>query len=86
MTVYEQDSALNSRPRDWDFGIYWAQVPLVRSYEWYLSYSDPSIHNRVRQSAFLSILNGKLRMPKSTITRLAQTRSCPYSMDKRKIS
>ena len=30
MTVFEQDASLDARPRDWDFGIYWAQVPLVR--------------------------------------------------------
>ncbi|KKY17442.1 putative monooxygenase fad-binding protein [Phaeomoniella chlamydospora] len=27
-TVFEQDKALDARPRDWNFGIYWAQVPL----------------------------------------------------------
>lgn len=26
--VFEQDAALDSRPRDWNFAIYWAQVPL----------------------------------------------------------
>ena len=25
MTVFEQDASPTSRPRDWDFGIYWAQ-------------------------------------------------------------
>ncbi|KAK7052878.1 hypothetical protein VNI00_004198 [Paramarasmius palmivorus] len=28
-TVFEQDAALDARPRDWDFGIYWAQTPLA---------------------------------------------------------
>ncbi|KAF2160539.1 hypothetical protein M409DRAFT_59808 [Zasmidium cellare ATCC 36951] len=28
VTVYEQDPSPDSRPRDWNFGIYWAQVPL----------------------------------------------------------
>ncbi|EME81231.1 uncharacterized protein MYCFIDRAFT_47104, partial [Pseudocercospora fijiensis CIRAD86] len=28
VTVYEQDASLHARPRDWNFGIYWAQVPL----------------------------------------------------------
>lgn len=28
VTVYEQDASLEARPRDWNFGIYWAQVPL----------------------------------------------------------
>ncbi|KAK7052879.1 hypothetical protein VNI00_004199 [Paramarasmius palmivorus] len=27
-SIFEQDTALDSRPRDWDFGIYWAQTPL----------------------------------------------------------
>ena len=28
VTVYDQDAALDARPRDWNFGIYWAQIPL----------------------------------------------------------
>ncbi|KUI64402.1 FAD-dependent urate hydroxylase [Cytospora mali] len=27
-TVFEQDSSLDERSRDWDFGIYWSQTPL----------------------------------------------------------
>jgi hypothetical protein len=27
--VFEQDASLAGRPRDWNFGIYWAQVPLA---------------------------------------------------------
>ncbi|EOD51719.1 putative fad binding domain-containing protein [Neofusicoccum parvum UCRNP2] len=27
-TVFEQDASLDARSRDWDFGIYWAQMPL----------------------------------------------------------
>jgi hypothetical protein len=27
-TVFEQDASLDERPRDWNFGIYWAQAPL----------------------------------------------------------
>lgn len=26
--MFEQDTSLDERPRDWDFGIYWAQSPL----------------------------------------------------------
>ncbi|KAK4613996.1 FAD-dependent monooxygenase cctM [Fulvia fulva] len=29
VTVFEQDSSLDARPRDWNFGIYWAQDPLA---------------------------------------------------------
>ncbi|ESK85483.1 fad binding domain-containing protein [Moniliophthora roreri MCA 2997] len=28
--IFEQDPAFDSRPRDWDFGIYWAQSPLLQ--------------------------------------------------------
>ncbi|KUI59238.1 6-hydroxynicotinate 3-monooxygenase [Cytospora mali] len=27
-TVFEQDASLDERSRDWDFGIYWSQIPL----------------------------------------------------------
>ncbi|KAJ4413547.1 hypothetical protein N0V82_008485 [Gnomoniopsis sp. IMI 355080] len=27
--VFEQDARIDARPRDWDFGIYWAQSPLA---------------------------------------------------------
>jgi hypothetical protein len=27
-TVFEQDAAIDARPRDWSFGVYWAQTPL----------------------------------------------------------
>lgn len=28
-TVFEKDSGIDARSRDWSFGIYWAQSPLV---------------------------------------------------------
>ena len=28
-TVFEQEHYLNERPRDWSFGIYWAQAALI---------------------------------------------------------
>lgn len=28
-TVYEREAYLNARPRDWNFGIYWAEAPLA---------------------------------------------------------
>lgn len=28
-TVYEREEYLNTRPRDWNYGIYWAQSPLA---------------------------------------------------------
>jgi len=27
-TVFEQDAAIDARPRDWSFGVYWAQTRL----------------------------------------------------------
>lgn len=28
--MFEADSRIDARPRDWDFGIYWAQSPLAQ--------------------------------------------------------
>lgn len=40
-TVFEKDASPTARPRDWNFGIYWALSPLE-------SILPPELHDRLR--------------------------------------
>lgn len=61
-TVFEQDASLDARPRDWNFGIYWAQAPLDECLPDDLSRLVESVQVDSRTPAaddFLPIYNGQ---------------------------
>ncbi|KAM3414140.1 putative monooxygenase [Cercospora zeina] len=62
VTVYEQDASLDARPRDWNFGIYWAQVPLQECLPEHLAkqVEDAQVDDyRAGEDEVMSIYNGK---------------------------
>lgn len=81
-TVFERDSYLNQRSRDWSFGIYWAQGPLVECLPERLRAKlntatvDPS--RTPSPNDFMRILNGKTneeltRVPMPNVWRLKRS-------------
>lgn len=60
--VFEQDASLAGRPRDWNFGIYWAQAPLDECLPEHLSrlVESAQVGSRAPSAAdFLPIYNGQ---------------------------
>jgi hypothetical protein len=60
--VFEQDASLAGRPRDWNFGIYWAQVPLDECLPDHLSRLVESVQVDSRTPSaedFLPLYNGQ---------------------------
>ena len=81
-TVFERESFLNQRPRDWSFGIYWAHGPLEECLPEPLRAKlntatvDPS--RKPGPNDFMRIVNGKTadelaRMPISNVYRLKRS-------------
>ena len=81
-TVFERESFLNQRPRDWSFGIYWAHGPLEECLpeplraKLYTATVDPS--RKPGADDFIRIVNGKtadelVRMPMSNVYRLKRS-------------
>ena len=80
--MFEQESFLNQRPRDWSFGIYWAHGPLEECLPEPLRAKlntatvDPS--RKPSPDDFMRIVNGKTadelaRMPISNVCRLKRS-------------
>ena len=80
--MFEQESFLNQRPRDWSFGLYWAHKPLEECLPEPLRAKlitatvDPS--RKPRPDDFIRIVNGKTadelgRMPMSNVYRLKRS-------------
>ncbi|PIA96428.1 hypothetical protein CB0940_10405 [Cercospora beticola] len=62
VTVFEQDDSLDARPRDWNFGIYWAQVPLQECLPEHLAKQVENAQvddYRAGEDEVMSIYNGK---------------------------
>ena len=82
-TVFEKDLALNQRPRDWNFGVYWAQAPFEECLPKEVidnlstAFVDPS--RKASPDDHLQMLNGKtgevlLNMPTPNVYRLNRSR------------
>ncbi|CAK4004220.1 FAD NAD(P)-binding domain-containing [Lecanosticta acicola] len=62
VTVYEQDASLQARARDWNFGIYWAQVPLQECLPEYLHSEVENAQvdeHRASEDEVMPIINGE---------------------------
>ncbi|KAJ4392256.1 hypothetical protein N0V93_005881 [Gnomoniopsis smithogilvyi] len=69
-TVFEQDARIDARPRDWDFGIYWAQSPLanVLPSDLLAQVPDAQVDNHVPDDTdYIPIYNGATAARMSTI-------------------
>lgn len=81
-TIFERENYLNERPRDWSFGIYWAQNSLTECLPTSLlsrlntALVDPS--RTLSPDDYMRLMNGKtaeeLSMPTPNVYRLRRSK------------